>query len=446
MRTEDRGPGPSRLEVWVDDRPVHALPGERVLDAVRRRSPAAAADLERDRAWVADGRGEPVGIHGALEGGQRLYVRRGGPDGAADFPAGAVARERPGLREPGAAAPVTRERILALPKVELHVHLDGCLRLTTLLDLAGEQGVRLPAADTSALEEYFAHPETGRSLVEYLTRFDTTLSVMQERPAIERIAYELAEDAHRENVRYFEVRFSPVLHRDRGLGLHDSVEAVRAGLERAERELGVRAGIIICALRHLDPLVSEELAELCVDYKHRGVVGFDLAGPEENFPAKKHRSAFKVVLENNVNITIHAGEAWGADSIHQAIHDCGAHRIGHGTHLFEDRDLQDYVNDHRIPIEVCLLSNVQTGAVETLAAHPLRRYFDEGLRVTVNTDSRLISQTTVTDELLRAHAELGFTWPEIKKLVLNGFKSAFLPYAERRALLGQVSAELDAAG
>jgi adenosine deaminase len=351
----------------------------------------------------------------------------------------------------GASAPldaerVSRERVLALPKAELHCHLDGCLRLSTLLELARDQGVELPAADEARLEEYFAHPETGRSLVEYLARFDATLSVMQEAPAISRIARELAEDAAAENVRYLEVRFSPVLHRDHGLSLHESVEAVRDGLRRAEAKVGVRSGIIICALRHLDPLVSEELAELCVDYKNQGVVGFDLAGPEENFPAKRHRVAFKVVRDRNVNLTIHAGEAWGADSIHQAIHDCGAHRIGHGTHLYQDQNLLDYVNDHRIPLEICLLSNVQTGAVESLEAHPLRRYFDEGLRVTISTDSRLISQTTVTDELMRAHAALGFGWTEIKKLVLNGFKSAFLPYAERRDLLLEVSAELDAAG
>jgi adenosine deaminase len=306
--------------------------------------------------------------------------------------------------------------------------------------------VALPAPDEAGLEEFFSHPETGRSLVEYLTRFDVTLSVMQEPDAISRIARELAEDAAAENVLYLEVRFSPVLHMDRGLSLHESLEAVRDGLRRAEERLGVRAGIIVCALRHLDPLVSEELAELCVDYKNRGVVGFDLAGPEANFPAKRHRAAFKVVRDHNVNLTVHAGEAWGADSIHQAVHDCGAHRIGHGTHLFEDRDLLDYLNDHRIPLEICLLSNVQTGAVPSLAAHPLRLYFDQGLRVTINTDSRLISQTTITDELLRAHAALGFGWPDIKKLVLNGFKSAFLPYAERRELLARVSAELDAAG
>ncbi|HEY7531064.1 MAG TPA: adenosine deaminase [Gemmatimonadota bacterium] len=425
------GAGEPRLEVSVDGRRVLAVAGERVLDAVRRMSPAAAADLERRRAWVADDAGEPVGIHGALEGGERLWVRRGPADAAAG-----ASRH---------VEPVERARVLALPKAELHVHLDGCLRLSTLLELAREQGVSLPARDEAGLTEYFAHRETGRSLVAYLTRFDTTLSVLQQAPALSRVAYELACDAMRENVRYLEVRFSPVLHRDRGLAMDQALEAVRSGLAQAEAEHGVRSGIIVCALRHLEPAVSEELAELCVDYKNRGVVGFDLAGPEANFPAKRHRHAFKVVLDHNINCTVHAGEAWGAASIHQAIHECGAHRIGHGTHLYEDRDLLDYVNDHRVPVEVCLLSNVQTGAVESLAAHPLRLYFDEGVRVTISTDSRLISQTTVTDELMRAHAALGFTWPEIKKLVLNGFKSAFLPYAERRALLQEVSAELERA-
>ena len=359
-------------------------------------------------------------------------------------PAGAPAGPAPDVRR-AEVDPVSRDRVLALPKTDLHCHLDGCLRLSTLLELAGAQGVRLPAQDEAGLEAFFSHPETGRSLVEYLTRFEITLSVMQEASGLSRIAFELAEDAAAENVRWLEVRFSPVLHRDRGLSLHESVEAVREGLRCAEATTGVRSGILICALRHLDPIVSEELAELCVDYKNQGVVGFDLAGPEENYPAKRHRGAFKVVRDRNVNLTIHAGEAWGADSIHQAIHDCGAHRIGHGTHLVEDRDLLEYVNDHRIPLEVCLLSNVQTGAVASLETHPLRAYFDAGLRVTVNTDSRLISNTTVTDELLRASAALGFGWSEVKKLVLNGFKSAFLPYDERRALLAEVSAELDAA-
>jgi len=171
-------------------------------------------------------------------------------------------------------------------------------------------------------------------------------------------------------------------------------------------------------------------------------VGFDLAGAEENFPAKKFREAFGRVLANNINCTLHAGEAYGPESIHQAIHLCGAHRIGHGVRLVEDGDLLNYVNDHRIPLECCPSSNVQTKAVKKMADHPIRLFYDLGLRVTVNTDNRLVTETTVSHEYLILHEQLGFNLDEIKELIIMGFKSAFLPYAIKRAMLADVVAEL----
>nr|WP_320133355.1 adenosine deaminase [uncultured Holophaga sp.] len=332
--------------------------------------------------------------------------------------------------------------ITRLPKTDLHVHLDGSLRLETILDLAQVQGVKLPAGDPERLLPFVQVGDNCKSLVEYLKAFDVTLSVMQTYESLVRTAYELGEDAARENVRYMEVRYSPILHQQKGLTLHAIVQAVLEGLALAERDHGIRTGVILCGMRHISPEISLKLADLTVAFKNKGVVGFDLAGAEEDFPAKKHRDAFGRVLANNINCTLHAGEAYGPESIHQAIHLCGAHRIGHGVRLIEDGDLLNYVNDHRIPLECCPSSNVQTRAVRRLADHPLRLFFDLGLRVTVNTDNRLVTGTSVSRELLAIHEELGFSLEELKEIILMGFKSAFLPYAIKRALLADVVSEL----
>ena len=211
----------------------------------------------------------------------------------------------------------------------------------------------------------------------------------------------------------------------------------------AKRETGIKCGVIVCGIRHINPQTSVRLAELCVAYKNRGVIGFDLAGAEVNFPAKAHKEAFQLILKNNVNCTAHAGEAYGPESISQAIHYLGAHRIGHGTRLREDGDLLNYVNDHRIPIEVCLSSNVQTRAVPDIASHPLKFYFDYGLRVTLNTDNRVITDTTVTRELWHAHRELGLSLEDLTTLIISGFKSAFLPFREKQDMLKTVNAEIE---
>jgi adenosine deaminase len=265
---------------------------------------------------------------------------------------------------------------------------------------------------------------------------------MQTAEALERIAYELAEDAARENVRYMEVRYSPVLNIQDGLTLNEAVDAPLRGLRRAEQDFRIRTAVIICGLRNMSPETSMDLAELTVDHRERGVVAFDLAGAEYNYPAKKHRDAFYKVVNANVAATIHAGEAYGPESIHQALHYCNANRIGHGTRLFEDRDLMQYVNDFRIPLEICLTSNVQTRAVATFAEHPLRLYYDEGLVVTLNTDNRLMSGTTVTEEYWRAHEHLGFTWDELCDVAIMGFESAFLPYQEKLNLVGTVKEDI----
>jgi adenosine deaminase len=331
----------------------------------------------------------------------------------------------------------------SLPKTDLHVHLDGSLRLETILELAREDRVTtLPAETPEGLYEAIGCGRNCGSLEEYLRGFAITLSVMQTDHALSRIAFELAEDAHRENVRYMEVRYAPMLHQARGLKLTRVVEAVLEGLRLARERYGIKSNLILCGIRNISARSSYEMAELVVAYKSRGVVGFDLAGAEENYPAKQHVDAFRLVRDNNINCTLHAGEAYGPESIAQAIHDCGAHRIGHGCRLIEDGDLLQYVNDHRIVLECCPSSNVQTGAVRDLQAHPLKLYYDLGLRVTVNTDNRLITDTTVSRELWLAHSKMGLSFTDMKNIVLTGFKASFLPYHERRALVRRVSEEL----
>jgi adenosine deaminase len=336
---------------------------------------------------------------------------------------------------------VTKELLEKLPKTDLHVHLDGSLRPETMIELAREYGKEMPKWDPDELREYM-YVSDARNLVDYLARFDTTLSVMQTAEALERIAYELAEDAAKENVRYMEVRYSPVLNIQGGLTLTEAVDAPLRGLRRAEQDFGIRTGVIICGLRNMSPHTSMELADLTVEHRERGVIAFDLAGAEKDNPAKDHKDAFYKVINANIAATIHAGEAFGPESIHQALHYCNANRIGHGTRLFEDPDLMQYVNDFRIPLEICITSNVQTKAVNSFEEHPVRLYYDEGLVVTLNTDNRLMSGTTVTEEFWRAHKYLGFTWDELCDIAVMGFQSAFLPYQEKVALVARVKDEI----
>lgn len=333
--------------------------------------------------------------------------------------------------------------IKAMPKTDLHVHLDGSVRINTLLELAKKQKVELPSHDPKKLKKILVPGLHCKSLVEYLQPFDIVLSVLQEEDALSRVAFELAEDAARENIWYMEVRYSPVLHTKKGLKLPQIVDAVLDGLRRAERKYNIKTGVIVCGMRNISPETSIRLAELSVAYKNQGVVAFDLAGKEDSYPAKHHREAFYRILNNNINCTAHAGEAYGPESVHQALHYCGAHRIGHGTRLLEDGDLMNYVNDHRIPLEICLTSNIQTKAAPSYEKHPLKFYYDYGLRVTINTDNRLISNTTITKELHLAARYANLNMEELKTIILAGFKSAFMPMRQKAIMLNMVNKELE---
>ncbi len=338
--------------------------------------------------------------------------------------------------------PITRTLLEQLPKAELHCHLDGSLRPSTMLDLAREYKVAMPRDDAEALGDFMLVRDAA-NLEDYLTRFDTTLSVMQTADSLDRVAYELAEDAAREGVRYLEVRYSPILNIRGGLSLGEAVEAPLRGLARAERDYGIVARVLVCSLRHLPPDTSMELARLAVAYKSHGVVGFDLAGGEAGHPASAHADAFNYAHAHDLACTCHAGEGDGADSVRQAVHACCAQRIGHATRLIEDESLTNYVNDQRIALEICLTSNVQTRAASSYEAHPLRQYFDRGLNVVLNTDNRLMSGVNLVDEYLHAARELDFTFDELARMAINGFESAFIPLAERQLLIDSAHRDIE---
>lgn len=337
---------------------------------------------------------------------------------------------------------VTDKMIKQLPKVELHDHLDGGLRTETIIELAQQQGIELPSTDPAELAKWFHRGADRKSLALYLEGFTVTVSVMQTKEALERVAYEALEDRGKDNCVYVEIRFAPILHLQGGLNLETVVESVLKGLEKGKKDFGVEYGLILCAMRHQESSVSLEIAELAVAFKNRGVVGFDIAGDEFGHPPKRHIEAFQYIRNRNFNITIHAGEAFGTESIWQALQICGSHRIGHATRLIEDMtvhgtrienmgSLSHFIRDKRIPMEVCLSSNIQTGAATTMDDHPFHVYLRNHFRVLLCTDNRLMSNTTLTKEMSLAVKHYGLTLRELEKLTVNSMKSAFLHYDER---------------
>ena len=281
-----------------------------------------------------------------------------------------------------------------------------------------------------------------KNLSLYLEGFHHTIAIMQTEEALERVAYENLADAAADNVVYQEVRFAPHFHTHGKLGLDAVMLAVLRGLRRASADHDIGFGLIVCALRNEDPKLSVKLVELALAYREQGCVGFDLAGEEVGHPAKEHMEAFQLAKRMNFSLTLHAGESFGPESIWQALQYCGAHRIGHGTRLVEDLvvyggkvvkigGLAQYVLDHRIPLEVCLSSNVHTGAAESLERHPFPVFQALGFRLTLNTDNRLMSRTTLSDEYHRAAQTFGLDFDELETLSINGMKSAFAHYEYR---------------
>ncbi len=334
-------------------------------------------------------------------------------------------------------AAISDNVLQALPKTDLHCHLDGSLRMETFMELGKSIGMDMPSSEKEVRDMYFPK-DRECCMHDFLKYFDHTLAVMQTPESLTRIAHELALDFFSEGVWYLEVRFCPLMHLQQGMKSDDAVAAVKKGLDQAESQVGIKTGIIITGIRTIEPDKSLELAKLAVDWKGRGVVAFDLAGDEEDFPAKNHLDAFYHVMNNNQNVTIHAGEGFGPGSIHQALHSCGANRIGHGTRLEEDHDLLAYVTDNRIPLEVCLSSNVQSCVVENVSHHPFRFYMAEGVRVCLNTDNTLFADTSPMRELRLAVDTFDLTLLEAEHLLINGFKSAFMSEKDKGAMVQDV--------
>jgi len=410
------------IRVFVNDRAVSVARGGTVRDAVAAFDRELADLLGSGAAQVTDGVGRPVD-HGdpVGEGGAILRVVVSARQGPPRIPKDVLRR---------------------WPKAELHVHLDGCLRPQTMLELARAQGIRLPADSADGLARAL-HVKHAKSLEEYLTKYEITLSVMQTAAALERVAYEFVLDAAADGVRYAEVRYSPLLHRP-ALTLAQAIEAPLAGIKRGTAETGTKVGLIVCAIRTRPPAESVELARAAVDYRAAGVVAFDLAGVERGFAARDHAAAFRYAAQHGIACTCHAGEGDGPHSIHQALHDCGVQRIGHGTRLGEDAALLEQVIERKIPLEMCLTSNLHTHTVGSIAEHPFKRYLERGVVVTLNTDGRLVDGISLTDEYFLAQSVFGLTTQDLARVALNACESAFLPAFEKVALVSRVQSELEA--
>ncbi|MEZ0358178.1 adenosine deaminase [Mycobacterium sp. SA01] len=349
--------------------------------------------------------------------------------------------------------PLTPEMIGRAPKALLHDHLDGGLRPATVLDIAGQIGYDgLPATDEAGLAEFFRTAAHSGSLVRYLEPFAHTVAVMQTPESLHRVAFECVADLAADNVVYAEVRFAPELHIDGGLSLDAVVDAVLAGFADGEKAAAAdgRPIVVRClvtAMRHAAR--SREIAALAIRFRDKGVVGFDIAGAEAGYPPTRHLDAFEYMRSNNARFTIHAGEAFGLPSIHEALAYCGADRLGHGVRIVDDIEvapdgtarlgpLAAILRDKRIPLELCPSSNVQTGAVASIASHPFDLLARLRFRVTVNTDNRLMSDTTMSQEMARLVDAFGYGWSDLERFTINAMKSAFIHFDERLAIIDEV--------
>jgi adenosine deaminase len=338
----------------------------------------------------------------------------------------------------------TFEQLRRAPKVLLHDHLDGGLRPSTVIELAREVGHELPSEDPAELADWFHRGAYRHDLTLYLEPFAHTVGVLQSHDALVRVARECAEDLAADGVVYAEVRFAPELHTDAGLSLDGAVEAVLEGLASGSADTPLTVGTLLTAMR--TAARSRDIAELAVRHRDAGVVGFDIAGAEAGNPPTRHLDAFQYIQRANFHLTIHAGEAFGLPSIWEAIQFCGAERLGHGVRIVDDisvsRDgtyelgrLAAFVRDRRVALEMCPSSNVHTGAAPSLAEHPIGLLRRLRFRVTVNTDNRLMSDTSMTEEFAALVDAFGFGWDDVEWLTINAMKSAFVPFDNRLRII-----------
>ena len=351
------------------------------------------------------------------------------------------------------STPVSLETIRGVPKALLHDHLDGGLRPATVVEIAGQVGYdALPETDPDELATWFRTRSHSGSLERYLEPFSHTVAVMQTADALHRVARECVEDLAADAVVYAEVRFAPELHIEGGLSFDEVTDAVLAGFADGERDAAaagreITVRCLVTAMRHA--ALSREIAELAIRFRDKGVVGFDIAGAEAGYPPSRHLDAFEYMRDHNARFTIHAGEAFGLPSIHEAIAFCGADRLGHGVRITDDITVDDdgtvrlgrlaaIVRDKRVPLELCPSSNVQTGAVDSIAEHPFDLLARARLRVTINTDNRLMSDTTMSKEMLVLAETFGYGWTDLQRFTVNAMKSAFIPFDQRVQIIEEV--------
>ncbi|MGG1520071.1 adenosine deaminase [Paenibacillus oryzisoli] len=340
----------------------------------------------------------------------------------------------------------THDLLMKLPKVDLHLHLDGSVRPETIVALAREQGIPLPAYETQTLIPYMRVTEHCGSLIEYLEKFHFTTRFLQTGAALERVAYEVVEQSVEHNCRYVEVRFAPQLHRRQGLSIEETFHYVIMGLRRAQHDYGTRFGVIAICMRNHSCASNMEVIEAAALYAGKGVVAVDLAGDEATYPPEFFREVFAKSHTHGIPVTIHAGEAGGAVNVQEAVTWLGATRIGHGVRLRENEDILRMVKDRRIPLEMCPISNIQTKAVASWDAYPIREYMDQGLIVTVNTDNPSVSGTNITNEYRALADNFGFSPPELAQLIMNGVEAAFMPKSDKAQFRNEMKAELSSLG
>ncbi len=351
--------------------------------------------------------------------------------------------------------PATAEQILKAPKVALHEHLDGGVRPATIVEISREIGHDLPAPDAESLHEWFVESSSSGSLERYLETFIHTVAVMQRPQDLARVARESVIDLASDNVVYAELRWAPEQHLSAGLTLQETVEAVQQGIDEGRAEAAAQGhpivvGQLLTAMRHAER--GLDVAEIVVEYRDRGVAGFDIAGAEDGYPPILHLEAFEFLHRENAHFTIHAGEAFGLPSIWQAIQRCGAERLGHGVRIVDDIDfdapggprlglLAAFIRDRRIPLEMCPSSNLQTHAVPnmtSIADHPIGTLKDLGFRVTVNCDNRLMSNTSMSKEMQLLVDAFGYSTDDLRWFTINAMKSAFLPFDQRLAIINDI--------
>ncbi|MFA9557024.1 adenosine deaminase [Evansella sp. AB-rgal1] len=321
-----------------------------------------------------------------------------------------------------------------LPKVDLHVHLDGSIKPETVLDLSIEEDVSLPSNNITDLRNLLGIHGSCISLREYLSKFELVSKLLHSERALERVAFEIVEQASAQNCKYIEVRFAPQQHREKGLRIDEVLQAVIRGLKRGNETFDVKARVIACCMRHHSIKQNMEVIEVASHFLHKGLVAVDLAGDEAEYPAYLHLEVFQYANKKGIPVTIHAGEAGGPENIYDAVTKLCANRIGHGVRLRENQKIYDFIRDQKIPLEMCPISNIQTKASKSWSDYPLKEYYEKGINITINTDNLTVSNTNLVKEYKIIMEKYKFTLKDISNFILNGLQASFLPEGEKKML------------